>query len=897
MDVRGTARHYSRETYSALVRQRQAPRKHVPSAGTVGAASPYLQPAPLGVTRNAPTLSPYATPSAAPHSRPPPPPPAKPRLIDVSASRPAPYLHVETQWRRRQQQAPPHHPQPPPPPPPPQLQPQPQQLKKPHADIVAAEHAAVRREAIQRQVQRQLDDHASVAAAAVAAGVAMRTRVERPSEPPAATHPLAAQAKAAQAQAQAQHMHNASFARQLEEQRLKLMRLERERQLHKDRQQQMAAQAQAEAQAEATAAQAQAAQAQAAVQAPPPLAPPPPAPTAPAPSTANPVPTAPAQTPHAPLQRAPPPPPPPPRTQAAGPLPAERSGPASSRTTGNVGSSDCTRARRARLAWHDGAPAAPADAPASSSSAGASAGASAVARQALAYTAHTFASGGAQLLRPGSAGASRSRGSTAAALGAAAAHTGEWTRPQSRQPLQRPSSASATLRRTSGASSPQYGSSLFGGAHRAQSLLTGGGGGAAAPAASDPRQHPPLQDTSAHHRAEIEALRRRTAALQNGTSIAARTSAGPSGLPWSRPASASAARRPASASAAGRSSGGAALGGGGGGSGGGGSGGSSGSSGGGGGSSGGGDRPATALAAHRPAPTRPRPNGSGRSGGGGGGGGGSGDGGDADDDDDEAPLDIGDYRRQAQRTLMLSHLRESASHFPALAQVEWGQLDNQGLHAAVSAIVRVHTALQATGVHASAEALHLQQQLAALYAAAGVKSGGGRGLSEEQLERIETLHCDKERLESLKERPTCGRSPALPFPSPARDSTASSSFRHPLHPRRARMVVYQPPSASSSFRHPLHPRRARMVVYQPPSATPRSDATTRNRTQPQHPCRSCTAMRATLALAQRAACRAWRQAPGARSATVAACNLCSREWPALPPSHVSSAWFCHQLAI
>ena len=31
---------------------------------------------------------------------------------------------------------------------------------------------------------------------------------------------------------------------------------------------------------------------------------------------------------------------------------------------------------------------------------------------------------------------------------------------------------------------------------------------------------------------------------------------------------------------------------------------------------------------------------------------------------------------------------------PGLEQIDWAHLDNQGLHAAVSAIVRVHTALQ-----------------------------------------------------------------------------------------------------------------------------------------------------------------------------------------------------------
>jgi len=125
------------------------------------------------------------------------------------------------------------------------------------------------------------------------------------------------------------------------------------------------------------------------------------------------------------------------------------------------------------------------------------------------------------------------------------------------------------------------------------------------------------------------------------------------------------------------------------------------------------------------------------------------------DEDDEAPLNVGAYRRQAQRTLMLSHLRESSASFPGLAQIDWGNLDNQGLHAAVSAIVRVHAALQASGVHNSQEAAAMQQQLASLYAAAG--KSGTAGLSEEQLETLPTYLCDEAALAKLvdAEKPTC----------------------------------------------------------------------------------------------------------------------------------------------
>ena len=120
------------------------------------------------------------------------------------------------------------------------------------------------------------------------------------------------------------------------------------------------------------------------------------------------------------------------------------------------------------------------------------------------------------------------------------------------------------------------------------------------------------------------------------------------------------------------------------------------------------------------------------------------------EEEDEAPLNVGAYRRQAQRHLMLSHLRESSASFPGLQQIDWAHLDNQGLHAAVSAIVRVHAALQAAGSEMHAESVHVRQQLAALYAAAG--KSGGAGLSEESLELIPTSVCTPCTLDALEER-------------------------------------------------------------------------------------------------------------------------------------------------
>jgi len=123
------------------------------------------------------------------------------------------------------------------------------------------------------------------------------------------------------------------------------------------------------------------------------------------------------------------------------------------------------------------------------------------------------------------------------------------------------------------------------------------------------------------------------------------------------------------------------------------------------------------------------------------------------DIEEEALIDVGDYRRQAQRSLMLNHLRESSARMPGLEQIDWAHLDNQGLHAAVSAIVRVHTALQSqsNGLMGT-EAQQVQQQLAALYAAAS--KSGGTGLSEEQLLCVPCFECDEQQLESLLHK-TC----------------------------------------------------------------------------------------------------------------------------------------------
>ena len=131
---------------------------------------------------------------------------------------------------------------------------------------------------------------------------------------------------------------------------------------------------------------------------------------------------------------------------------------------------------------------------------------------------------------------------------------------------------------------------------------------------------------------------------------------------------------------------------------------------------------------------------------------------------DEPLIDVGQYRQQAQRRLMLNHLHDAGASLPGLARVDWTQLDNSGLHAAVAGVMRVHTALQARQAREgpgslSAQELHISQQLSA---SVGIPAqfGGepmkpGVGLSHELLSALPTCKCDADVLASLSDRPTC----------------------------------------------------------------------------------------------------------------------------------------------
>ena len=97
--------------------------------------------------------------------------------------------------------------------------------------------------------------------------------------------------------------------------------------------------------------------------------------------------------------------------------------------------------------------------------------------------------------------------------------------------------------------------------------------------------------------------------------------------------------------------------------------------------------------------------------------------------------------------------------------------------------MHVHSSLQSMGGSLDGEALHIQQQLAALYAAAD--KAGAAGLTEEALGRIPTCVCDKPMLAAMPERhTTCAAEPhAHRAPIPAR-----SVHRAPLKPRHAARV-------------------------------------------------------------------------------------------------------------
>ena len=65
---------------------------------------------------------------------------------------------------------------------------------------------------------------------------------------------------------------------------------------------------------------------------------------------------------------------------------------------------------------------------------------------------------------------------------------------------------------------------------------------------------------------------------------------------------------------------------------------------------------------------------------------------------------------------MIAHIRDCAARLPDLAQIEWSDLDTQALHTAVSAIIRMHSALgrNVDPEQLSADEALLQRQLVAL---------------------------------------------------------------------------------------------------------------------------------------------------------------------------------------
>ena len=123
------------------------------------------------------------------------------------------------------------------------------------------------------------------------------------------------------------------------------------------------------------------------------------------------------------------------------------------------------------------------------------------------------------------------------------------------------------------------------------------------------------------------------------------------------------------------------------------------------------------------------------------------------------PLNVEGYRRATQRRLMLAHIRDAAARLPDLAQVEWAHLDTQALHTAVSAIIRMHSALgrNVDPQALSADEALLQRQLVALHAAgsASAPKSKAAGLSAAEIDALPVGMVDEEALSSLAEHPVC----------------------------------------------------------------------------------------------------------------------------------------------
>ena len=103
---------------------------------------------------------------------------------------------------------------------------------------------------------------------------------------------------------------------------------------------------------------------------------------------------------------------------------------------------------------------------------------------------------------------------------------------------------------------------------------------------------------------------------------------------------------------------------------------------------------------------------------------------------------------------MLSHLREASASLPGLSAVEWEQMDNSGLHQAVSAVVRVHTTIQQRAeTHGAgsltAEELLVTQQLGALHPVGRGEKAETGGLSFTDIAALPTRKCDDEVLAEL----------------------------------------------------------------------------------------------------------------------------------------------------
>uniref|UniRef100_A0A7S4B5I4 RING-type E3 ubiquitin transferase n=1 Tax=Chrysotila carterae TaxID=13221 RepID=A0A7S4B5I4_CHRCT len=120
----------------------------------------------------------------------------------------------------------------------------------------------------------------------------------------------------------------------------------------------------------------------------------------------------------------------------------------------------------------------------------------------------------------------------------------------------------------------------------------------------------------------------------------------------------------------------------------------------------------------------------------------------------EAPLDSEQYRRAAQRHIMLSHLQHTAASVPGLEHIDWAALDTQHLHVAVRGISNITSANEASRrdeANRGSTASPGRQQFQAFYRSLASLDQEATGpttqvaaMSTEEIARLHFTVCDDE---------------------------------------------------------------------------------------------------------------------------------------------------------